>query len=143
MIKQSSGGSIVFISSIAGHRVCFPQPQVAYNVSKAALLHLKNSLAAEWAHYGIRVNSISPGYLDTVLTQGEGLEMARKIWMERIPLGRMGQPDELAGPVVLLCSGAGRYITGADIMVDGNVQQLHSAVTPRLTDSSIGGGVVF
>jgi len=65
MIAQGTGGSIVFIASISGHRVNFPQPQVAYNVSKASLLTLKSCLAAEWARYGIRVNSISPGYMDT------------------------------------------------------------------------------
>jgi sorbose reductase len=65
MVEQGTGGSIVFVASISGHRVNFPQPQVAYNVSKAALLTLKNCLAAEWARYGIRVNSISPGYMDT------------------------------------------------------------------------------
>jgi sorbose reductase len=65
MVAQGTGGSIVFVASISGHRVNFPQPQVAYNVSKSALLTLKNCLAAEWARYGIRVNSISPGYMDT------------------------------------------------------------------------------
>jgi sorbose reductase len=126
MIKQSSGGSIVFVASISAHRVNFPQPQIGYNVSKGALLQLKSSLAAEWARYGIRVNSVSPGYMDTVLNEGEGLAKARKIWTERNPMGRMGQPAELTGPVVLLCSGAGRYITGADIVVDGKLQRLLS-----------------
>lgn len=63
LIKQGKGGSIVFTASISGHRVNYPQPQVAYNVSKAAILALKSSLAAEWAVHGIRVNSISPGYM--------------------------------------------------------------------------------
>ncbi|KAF7980577.1 hypothetical protein HWV62_37753 [Athelia sp. TMB] len=119
MIQQDTGGSIVFTASISAHRVNFPQPQVAYNVSKGALLQLKNSLAAEWARYGIRVNSISPGYMDTILNEGDGLEPARKIWRDRNPMGRMGQPAELTGPIVLLCSAAGRYINGADIVVDG------------------------
>lgn len=70
MISQKTGGSIVFTASISGHRVNFPQPQVSYNVSKAAVLALKNCLAAEWAEYGIRVNSISPGYMDTILNEG-------------------------------------------------------------------------
>lgn len=119
MILQETGGSIVFIASISGHRVNFPQPQVAYNVSKSALLSLKNSLAAEWARYGIRVNTISPGYMDTILNEGPGLEKARNIWTSRNPMGRMGVPQELAGPLVLLCSGAGSYINAADIVVDG------------------------
>lgn len=58
MIDQGSGGSIMFTASFSAHRVNFPQPQVAYNASKGALLQLKSSLAAEWARYGIRVNSI-------------------------------------------------------------------------------------
>lgn len=119
MIAQKTGGSIVFIASISAHRVNFPQPQVAYNVSKSSLLHLKNSLAAEWARYGIRVNTISPGYMDTILNEGTGLERARNIWRSRNPMGRMGVPQELTGPLVLLCSGAGSYINGADIVVDG------------------------
>lgn len=94
MIQQKTGGSIVFVASISGHQVNFPQPQVAYNVSKAALLTLKNCLAAEWARYGIRVNSISPGYMDTILNEGEGLVEARRIWADRNPTGRMGKPSE-------------------------------------------------
>lgn len=58
MIEQGRGGSVVFTASISAHRVNFPQPQAAYNASKGALLQLKSSLAAEWARYGIRVNSI-------------------------------------------------------------------------------------
>ncbi|KAL0960107.1 hypothetical protein HGRIS_011749 [Hohenbuehelia grisea] len=119
MIKQNTGGSITFIASISGHRVNFPQPQVAYNASKAALLQLKSSLAAEWARFGIRVNSISPGYMDTILNEGPGLADAREIWTSRNPMGRMGAPAELVGAVVLLSSPAGRYINGADIIVDG------------------------
>ncbi|KAH0379460.1 NAD(P)-binding protein, partial [Aureobasidium melanogenum] len=80
MQHQGTGGSIVLTASISGHRVNFPQPQAAYNVSKAAVIAMKDSLAAEWARYGIRVNSISPGYMDTVLNEGAGLEEARNIW---------------------------------------------------------------
>jgi NAD(P)-dependent dehydrogenase (short-subunit alcohol dehydrogenase family) len=60
MIQQGKGGSIVFTASISARRVNYPQLQVVYNVSKAAILQLKNSLAAEWAQYGIRVNNTSP-----------------------------------------------------------------------------------
>jgi sorbose reductase len=74
MISQGSGGHIVFTASISGHYVNFPQPQVSYNVSKAGVLHLTRSLAAEWASSGIRVNSISPGYMNTILNEGEGLD---------------------------------------------------------------------
>lgn len=119
MSKQESGGSIVFTASISAHRVNFPQPQVAYNVSKAAIVAMKASLAAEWAGHGIRVNSISPGYMDTVLNEGPGLEEARQSWASRNPMGRMGAIGELDGMVVLLCSRAGSYINGADMVIDG------------------------
>lgn len=63
MIERGKGGSIVLTASISAHRPNMPQPQVSYNVSKAAVLSMKDSLAAEWAVHGIRVNSISPGYM--------------------------------------------------------------------------------
>ncbi|KAF4461332.1 short chain dehydrogenase reductase family [Fusarium albosuccineum] len=112
------GGSIVHVASISAHRVNYPQPQAAYNASKAAVLAMTKSLAAEWAAYGVRVNSIRPGYMDTILNDGAGLEVARNIWIERNPMGRMGYPEELCGAVVLMASRAGRYITGADIVID-------------------------
>jgi len=104
---------------------------VSYNVSKGALLQLRASLAAEWARYGIRVNSISPGYMDTILNHGSGLEEARSIWASKNPMGRMGDPEELAGAVVLLCSRAGRYINGADIIIDGEPQHFSHTVPRR------------
>jgi len=119
MILQGAGGSIIFTASISAHRVNFPQPQVAYNVSKSALLSLKNCLAAEWARYGIRVNSISPGYMDTILNEGDGIAEGRAIWANRNPMGRMGMPTELTGAVVMLSSSAGSYINAADVVVDG------------------------
>jgi sorbose reductase len=75
-------------------------------------LALKNSLAAEWARYGIRVNSISPGYMDTILNEGDGIAEGRAIWASRNPMGRMGVPHELTGAVVLLASSVGSYING-------------------------------
>ncbi|KAH7178013.1 hypothetical protein DER46DRAFT_621729 [Fusarium sp. MPI-SDFR-AT-0072] len=108
MVKANTGGRIVFIASISAHR--------------GALLMLKSSLAAEWARYGITVNSISPGYMDTILNEGEGLADARRSWAERNPSGRMGMPEELSGMVVLLCSKAGSYINGSDIVVDVSSQ---------------------
>lgn len=137
MIQQGKGGSIVFTASISAHRVNYPQPQVAYNVSKGAILQLKSSLAAEWARHGIRVNSISPGYMDTILNAGEGLESTRNIWLARNPMGRMGDPSELAGVVILLCSPAGKYINGADIVVDGKLSPLVKYVS-ALTFLDIG-----
>lgn len=119
MIASKSRGSIVFIGSISGHRVCYPQPQAAYNVSKAGVIMLKSCLAAEWAVHGVRVNSISPGYMDTILNEGEGLNEAKDVWLSRNPLGRMGDREELTGAIILLSSRAGSYINGSDILVDG------------------------
>ncbi len=116
----TGGHSITLIGSISAHRVNFPQAQVAYNVSKAAIVSLKSSLAAEWAVYGIRVNSVSPGYMDTVLNAGEGtIKTARESWASRNPMGRMGAVGELDGVCVLLASRAGSYINGSDMVVDG------------------------
>jgi NAD(P)-dependent dehydrogenase (short-subunit alcohol dehydrogenase family) len=114
------GSSITLVASISAHRVNFPQAQVAYNVSKAAIVSLKSSLAAEWAIHGIRVNSISPGYMDTILNAGDGNIMtARETWASRNPMGRMGALGELDGVCVLLASRAGSYLNGADMVVDG------------------------
>lgn len=119
MISQKVRGSIILTASISAHRPNWPQPQVSYNVSKAGVLAMKDSLAAEWGVHGIRVNTISPGYMDTILNEGAGLDWHKTQWYHRHPMGRMGQPDELMGAVVLLASRAGAYITGEDIRADG------------------------
>jgi len=120
MIQSKKGGSIMFTASISAHHVNYPQPQAAYNVSKIGVTHLTRNLAAEWAVHGIRVNCISPGYLDTVLNAGDNLKDVRNVWASRCPMGRMGDVDEITPSVVLLSSKrAGRYITGTDLIVDG------------------------
>jgi NAD(P)-dependent dehydrogenase (short-subunit alcohol dehydrogenase family) len=122
--SSGTGGTIILMASISAHIVNFPQPQVHYNAAKAAVISMKSSLAAEWATHGIRVNSISPGYMDTILNEGEGLAEHRAIWANRTPYGRMGKPEELTGAIILLASNAGSYITGADIVVDGGISVL-------------------
>jgi len=124
MIKQGTGGSIVFTASVAGHRAALPSPVAAYSFSKAGLVQLKTTLAAEWAQYGIRVNSISPGCMDTRMLQTVDSQGMRKLLEERVPMGRAGDPSELAGAIILFCSPAGRYITGVDIFVDGGYHVL-------------------
>ncbi|KAJ4295419.1 hypothetical protein N0V90_007431 [Kalmusia sp. IMI 367209] len=116
---QGTGGCVVFTASISAHHTNYPQPQAAYNSSKTAILSLTRSLAAEWSSLGIRVNALSPGYMDTILNEGPGLQRARDSWNGRNPMGRMGHPWELTGPLVMLVSEAGRYVNGADIIVDG------------------------
>lgn len=118
-VAAKRSASIILMASVSGSRVNFPHPQVAYNASKAAVRHTAASLAAEWARYGIRVNTLSPGYMDTILCQGEGLRAAREVWSDINAFGRLGNPEELCGAIVLLASRAGSYITGHDLVVDG------------------------
>ncbi|VVT46576.1 uncharacterized protein SAPINGB_P001282 [Magnusiomyces paraingens] len=117
MIAQGSGGSIVFIASMSGSIVNWPQPQCAYNASKAGVRHLCKSLAAEWAVHRIRCNSISPGYMDTALNRAYTTLFNE--WKERTPLGRLGDPDELSGAAIWLASEASAFCTGSDIIIDG------------------------
>ncbi|KAI0125245.1 hypothetical protein BJ170DRAFT_496352 [Xylariales sp. AK1849] len=121
LMERKAQGSMVFIGSMSGSIVNVPQPQAPYNAAKAAVRHLAASLAVEWAHCGIRVNCISPGYMATALTEkilDDNPELKRQ-WTSLIPQGKMGQPVDLMGPVAFLLSDASQYITGADLRVDG------------------------
>jgi sorbose reductase len=121
MIDKGTGGSIILTGSISGHAAHFPQPQIAYHASKGAVILMKNSFAAEWACHNIRVNSISPGYMDTALNEGDRMKYQRDTWVKRTPMNRMGARGELNGAVILLASDAGTFITGSDILVDGGI----------------------
>ncbi|KAK9312302.1 hypothetical protein V1522DRAFT_415638 [Lipomyces starkeyi] len=118
MIAAGRGGSIVFVGSMSGSIVNWPNPQCAYNSSKAAVIHLMKSLSAEWAKHRIRCNSISPGYMDTPLNTTFESEYFHE-WKSRTPMGRLGRPDELAGCALWLASDASSYCTGSDIIIDG------------------------
>ncbi len=109
MISRARGGSIIVIGSIAGSRVLHPQEQRAYNASKAAVIHLGKSLAAEWAQHGIRVNTISPGYIDTALNSEERLDELREHWRAMAPMGRLGRAKEMNELTVLLASEASGF----------------------------------
>ncbi|KAI1472366.1 NAD(P)-binding protein [Daldinia caldariorum] len=121
LMERKSPGSMVFIGSMSGAIVNVPQPQAPYNTAKAAVRHLAASLAVEWAHAGIRVNCISPGYMLTALTEKilDDKPDLKKQWTSLIPQGKMGQPVDLMGPVTFLLSDASSYVTGADLRVDG------------------------
>ncbi|KAI1623105.1 gluconate 5-dehydrogenase [Exophiala viscosa] len=121
MQRNVTHGSIVMIGSMSGAVVNVPQPQAPYNAAKAAIRHLAASFAVEWAHAHIRVNCISPGYMLTALTRkilDDNPELNQK-WTSLIPVGKMGSPEDLQGAVVYLLSDASRYVTGADLRVDG------------------------
>ena len=114
------GGSIINPASMSAHIVNVPQPQCAYNASKAAVIQLTKSLAIEWAKRGVRVNSLSPGYIGTELTLNSPtlIPLIEK-WNEMAPLGRMGKPEELAAICVYLAGDASSFTTGADFVIDG------------------------
>ena len=122
-MKKPGYGKIINTASMSGHIVNTPQNQVPYNVSKAGVIHMTRSLAAEWARYGIRVNSISPGYTRTSLVENliatpEGKKMM-EAWMPLIPMHRMAEVTDLQGAVVYLASEASDYMTGSDLIIDG------------------------
>jgi NAD(P)-dependent dehydrogenase (short-subunit alcohol dehydrogenase family) len=117
MIPQRSG-NIINLASISGHAVNVPQKQAVYNSSKAGVAMLTKSMALEWAEYGIRVNSISPGYMKTEMTLST-MEHLFPEWEAITPLGRLGEPEELRGAVIFLASDASSYMIGHDLIIDG------------------------
>lgn len=118
LIKKNKPGSIVNTASMSGTIVNYPQPQASYNASKAGVIHLTKSLAMEWADKGIRVNSISPGYIQTDLCNFVRDDW-QEFWTNATPQRRMGKTEELAGAVIYLLSDASSYATGSDFIIDG------------------------
>lgn len=120
MIRQGKGGSIINIASMSAHIVNQPQPQCAYNASKAGVIQLSKSLAVEWIRHGIRVNTISPGYIGTELTlQSPTLRPLVETWESMSPAGRIGKPEELQAIAVYLSCDAASFTTGSDFVIDG------------------------
>ena len=119
MIERGIEGSIINISSISSFKAI--SKMAHYQSSKAALSMLSKSLAFEFAHHGIRVNTISPGLTATQGNRNQWQDNPQ-IWSERgkdIPLGRTGKPDDHAGAAVFLASNEATWVTGADIIIDG------------------------
>jgi NAD(P)-dependent dehydrogenase (short-subunit alcohol dehydrogenase family) len=113
-------GSIVNIGSMSGFIVNKPQPQSFYNASKAAVHHLTRSLAAEWGRRGVRVNAVAPTYVETPLTRfGMEDQSMYPTWLDMTPMGRVGQPDEIAAVVLFLASDASSLLTGSIVLADG------------------------
>jgi len=120
MIKRRKG-SIITISSMSGIIVNTPQAQAHYNASKAAVIMLTKSLAAEWAPYNVRVNTIAPGYMETQLVADLLKQCPEygELWRKLTPMGRLGRPEEIKGPCVFLASPASSYLTGSVLVMDG------------------------
>ncbi len=106
-------GAIVNVTSIVGHRV-HPFAGSAYACSKAALSALTREMASEFAHLGVRVNAIAPGEIETAMLSPEYDDL-----IPRIPMGRMGTPEEVAGTIFYLCGPDSTYVSGTEIMITG------------------------
>ena len=117
MVRQGQGGVIINTASMSGHIINIPQQVGHYCASKAAVIHLTKAMAVEFAPHKIRVNSVSPGYILTELV--EPLAEYHRQWEPKIPLGRIGRPEELTGLYLYLASEASSYMTGSDIVIDG------------------------
>lgn len=115
--SAARGGAIVNIASIQAERVM--QGITPYSTSKAAVAHMTRSLALEWARYGIRVNAIEPGYIGTEMTGAMWETDYGKALIQRIPMRRLGRPEDLDGLFLLLATEAGSWMTGACVPVDG------------------------
>lgn len=113
-------GSIVNMGSMSGTIINTPQFSASYMASKGAVHQITRALAVEWAKTGVRVNALAPGYIGTEMT----LEMRAQPelfdkWLEMTPMGRCGEPSEIASTVVFLASKASSYMTGTILAVDG------------------------
>ena len=116
-MTRQGGGTIVNIASILGLRVA--GQVAAYAASKAGLIQLTKALALEWARHGVRVNALCPGYIETDINRDFFAGSAGQALLKRVPQRRLGQPSDLDGPLLLLCSDASAYMTGSVVAVDG------------------------
>ena len=118
MVQQGDGGSIIAMSSISA--LVGGEFQTHYTPTKAGLHSLMQSAAIALGRHGIRCNSLLPGTILTDINKDDLADAEKRTYMEgRIPLGRLGQPDDLVGPTVFLASDLARYVTGASLLVDG------------------------
>jgi L-rhamnose 1-dehydrogenase len=120
MVKQGEGGSIIAVSSISA--LVGGEFQTHYTPTKAGVLSLMQSTAIALGKHGIRCNALLPGTILTDINKDDLADVEKREYMEkRIPLGRLGQPEDLAGPAIFLASGLANYVTGAALLVDGGM----------------------
>jgi len=112
------GGAIVNIASMSGHIVNRGVTHAAYGAAKAGVVHLSRSLGVEWAAHGVRVNSVSPGYVRTAMTARNAPETNAR-FAHDTPLGRLAEVHEVAAPVLFLLGAGAAFITATDLRVDG------------------------
>ena len=119
-MREQGSGVILNIGSMSGIVSNWPQPQAAYNASKAAVHMLTKSLASDYAADGIRVNAVAPGYIATDMTR-PGLELSEMAaaWIAATPMGRVGDPTDVGAACVYLASEAAKFVTGTILVVDG------------------------
>jgi NAD(P)-dependent dehydrogenase (short-subunit alcohol dehydrogenase family) len=123
-IASSKPGVVVNVGSIYGLRTGVLK--VAYNVSKAGVVQLTRSMAMELVRHDIRVNCLCPGWFHTAINADYFATESGARYEKSIPMGRLGRLEELDGPLLLLASDAGRYMTGAELVVDGGI--VHKAI---------------
>ncbi|MBO9712217.1 SDR family NAD(P)-dependent oxidoreductase [Sphingomonas sp.] len=118
MVKQGDGGAIIAVSSISA--LVGGEYQTHYTPTKAGVHSLMQSAAIALGRHGIRCNSVMPGTILTDINKDDLADPEKRARMAaRIPLGRLGEPEDLAGPIVFLASDQARYVTGASLLVDG------------------------
>jgi glucose 1-dehydrogenase len=140
MVASATRGSIITLTSIGAERPMFGVP--AYHTSKAAVSGLTRAMAVNLAHYGIRANALAPGYILTDLMRSHlGDDERTAAIVNRVPMGRMGEPDELVGAAIFLASDESVYVTGHVLHLDGgaNVLGWTSAQTPVVPAAGGGG----
>lgn len=120
MVEQGHGGAIIGVSSISAY--VGGEYQTHYTPTKAGVLSLMNSVAIALGKHGIRCNAVLPGTIQTDINKEDLSDPKKRAYMEgRVPLGRLGVPEDLAGPVIFLASDMARYVNGAALLVDGGL----------------------